>query len=136
MSEADWKMILSHPNACSTLKFQPNQEIIPQGSTLGLVCQISSGSCQIFRVDLTTSVKTFITSLRQGEMFGEVQFLTNTGATASVFAGPAGADILALNGKALSIELAKKYPELIIRLYHHLCAVIAGRVVIREETLF
>ena len=132
LSEKDWK-ILMDPIGCTVVKYEPDRVIIEEGSCNPILCQITSGLCVVTR--RAESGQQMLTTLGVGQMFGDLQFLTNTPASATVSSGASGAEIMQIDGNYLNYELFKRNASVVVRLYHHLCRVIAERIIESENFL-
>lgn len=137
LSSKDWDILLSGGDGTSTkeslsslMTFSEGDAIIEEGKSYMMVCHIASGSCRIEKNLPDSDMSVVLGTMTEGEVFGEINFLTGFLASASVIAesrvdmyviGPTVRDVFASN------------PHVVIRFYHYLCTSLAKRIVQREK---
>lgn len=119
MTQDDWGHIVGSSSDLQ-YSFEPDEVIISQGCEKTTMYQIVLGSCRVLVNGKPVS------TLEEGQVFGEFQFITGHPANATVIAKEA----TLLNGISLSrvSELYKTHPQSVARFYHHLCTVMESRV--------
>ena len=116
------------------LSFSKGDVILKEGQHYSMIFQILSGSCRIEKtVKENNEYKNVILGkMMAGEMFGEVNFLTEAGATATVVAD-SNVVMYFIDGEFIKKNLIEADPHLVVRFYHYICTVLAKRILTREQ---
>jgi CRP-like cAMP-binding protein len=134
LSPEDWEILLKGDSQECMLTFAKDDVILREGQKYSLVCQIVNGSCRIEKaVPGSDGVTVELGSLGKGEIFGEINFLTEGRATASVIADEEFVDMYFIDGTYLRDQLFKTHPHVVVRFYHYLCTILASRISQREQ---
>lgn len=137
LSSTDWDILLSGGDDGSTkesskslMTFSEGDIILEEGKNYMMVCQIASGSCRIEKSVPDSEMSVVLGTMNEGEILGEINFLTGNPASASVIA-ESRVDMYVI-GPTIK-EVFSKYPDVVIRFYHFLCSSLAKRIVQRER---
>lgn len=111
--------------------FGSEDVIIKQHDEHGSIFYLEEGSVRIEQDVNGRGVP--ISSLPQGSLFGEVAFLTEAGASASVIADSYSV-VYIMDQKALA-QLLEQHPDTAIRFYRSLARLLADRLVISTRAV-
>eukprot|EP01120_Amphizonella_sp_Union-15-10_P006661 TRINITY_DN2179_c0_g1_i1.p1 TRINITY_DN2179_c0_g1~~TRINITY_DN2179_c0_g1_i1.p1 ORF type:complete len:189 (-),score=35.46 TRINITY_DN2179_c0_g1_i1:51-566(-) len=132
MTQQDWDLILSNAKYETFPKDVP---IISEGDTFQRIFQLSKGACRVETTDASKN-KRVLAKIRHGEdsqpIFGEISFLENKPASASVISDMEDTGVYILEGYLFDV-LAEHYPGLSGRFYHYLAQMLSKRLKQREE---
>ena len=99
-----------------------------------MICQIVSGNCRIEKqLPDQPDISIVLGKMKPGEIFGEITFLTEGPATASVYADDDFVDMYFIDGKYLKETLLETHPQVVVRFYNYLCINLAKRIAQREK---
>lgn len=127
LTQEDWAVLLNSSAGKSyLLSFTKGDTIIHEGMRHNMICQISKGKCNIEKVLPGDEKPTIISTIREGEIIGEVTFLRETVASASVVAKK-NCEVYMIDGQYVK-SLAGSHPALVARLYHYICTVLSARI--------
>jgi hypothetical protein len=113
LNPEDWKLVCANP---THLRFSPGDEIIREGSRDQIIYVLRKGTV---RVELLRSGSRIeVARLSPGEIFGEMAFLEETGASAGV-TGEDRVEVDAISGVHL-YSLFSSFPGLATRFYQSL----------------
>ena len=130
LTTEEWDLIFLASQQ-TNLKFTKDDVIIQQDNKYSMVCQIISGSVRIEKQHVDCSVALAV--LSPGEVFGEISFLCDTPASATVIAND---DVeLYVTSRPVLEELFRANPHAVLKFYHYLCSTIARRIA-QQEKLF
>lgn len=128
----EWNILLGGERD-KTMTVAKGDTIIQEGQKYSLICQIVSGSCRIEKeVPGSPEEAVVLGLMHPGELFGEITFLTEGVATASVIAEE-DVELYFIDGSFLKEELFASHPQLVVRFYHYLCRILSARIAQREQ---
>jgi len=137
LSDLDWDILLAggdettiKENSQALMTFSKGDVILEEGKNYMMVCQIASGSCRIEKNIPESNMCVELGRMREGEVFGEINFITGKPASASVVA-ESRVDMYVIGPSVQSVFA--KNPGVVIRFYHYLCASLARRIILRES---
>ena len=133
LSEKDWELIFNSKNGDPIISYKTGDIIFREGEQFPFVCQIASGVCRIEKS--TGAEKRVLGKMVRGEIFGEIQFLTERNASASVFAHT-DVELYRIDGKYVREELFASNPRVVVDFYRYCCATLAKRIDAREKQGF
>jgi len=129
MSTGDWDLVNAGANLVS---FKDGEAIIQEGKEHHRIYQLATGRCVIKK---TTAEGEIVLGLTHPPaLFGEMTFLENGKATASVIASGDDCSVYIVEGFYIN-TLFVDYPALAGRFYSFLATVLAKRLNDREEAL-
>jgi CRP-like cAMP-binding protein len=128
MTTEDWNELLQvnlTPRASverpeRVIEYGRGDTVIQAGHKYNMFAQIIQGSCSLTRGER-------ITYLGQGEIVGELSFLTDLSCDFTVTACEDKTSLFIINGSYIN-ELTQTNPLLAAKFYRHLCSVLAVRV--------
>lgn len=126
MTRTDWNIV---QQGFKSIIYSRDEALITQGTINSRIYQLAKGRC---RIEIAKGAETQVIGyVEEGALLGEMSFLEESAATASVIADE---DIVVyvLEGYFIN-SLFVKYPDLSGRFYCHLCSVIASRLRERED---
>jgi len=129
MASSDWDLLLT---GASLVKYKNGEYIVREGKEHQRIYQIAQGSCTIKKN--TTEGEIILASLEPGALFGEMTFLENGKATASVIAKGSNVAIYMIEGWYIN-TLFVDHPNLAGRFYSYLATILSKRLSDREEAL-
>lgn len=134
LSGEEWEIILDGDASWNPLiKFSPGDIILREGQQYSMICQIATGTCRIEKlVPDSDNISIVLGRISNGEIFGEIQFLTERTASASVIAEDF-VDMYVIDGHFVRDILFKSQPQVTVHFYHYLCSVLSQRVEQREK---
>eukprot|EP01124_Arcella_intermedia_P005670 TRINITY_DN13354_c0_g2_i1.p1 TRINITY_DN13354_c0_g2~~TRINITY_DN13354_c0_g2_i1.p1 ORF type:complete len:1073 (+),score=274.40 TRINITY_DN13354_c0_g2_i1:427-3219(+) len=126
----DWQLILK---GSRTVHYQKDEVIIKEGKKYRQLYQLTKGVCRIEKEGINKPLDLISYSSHHPEdsIFGEISFLEDGPATASVIADE-NVQIHIIEGYFLNI-LFQHYPPLCVRFYHYIARVLARRITARER---
>jgi len=137
MSSSDWDILLSggigatqKHNSRALMTFSKGDVILEEGKKYMMVCQIASGSCRIEENIPDSNMSAVLGVMSEGEVFGEINFMTGRAATASVVAATR-VEMYVIGPSVKTVF--SRHPGVVNRFYHYLCASLAKRIVQRES---
>lgn len=127
LSHHDWEYLIR-----STYKktFTKNQTIIREGEVHNRIFQIAKGKCRIEKTKDDSIL--LLGSMGINEVFGEISFLQEGAATASIVADSDEVDIYIFEGYSINILFATQ-PELASRFFYYLSTMLSSRFEQREK---
>jgi len=133
MTVGDWRLLAT--NSDFVMALAADDMVMEQGQRYQMVCLVLEGRCRVEAAgaskDGAGTART-VAWLEQGDVFGEMSFLTGAPATASVAADCASKVCVVTYDKLE--QLFRQEPALVLKLYHHLCKFVAFRIEsIKEE---
>jgi len=129
----EWNLLLGGEKRDKTMTVAKGDVIIREGQKYSLICQIVSGSCRIEKLVPGSDEENVVLGvLHPGELFGEITFLTEGVASASVVAED-DVELYFIDGSYLKDELFLSHPQLVVRFYHYLCRILSARIAQREQ---
>lgn len=135
MSEDDWSLLLNgsgdSANTSCLLKFQKGDVIIQEGHRHYMICQIVHGTCNIQKILPGSDKPTIVATASEGETLGEIAFIRETTASASVIA-KTDVEMYIIDGLYVR-SLITSNPQLVARIYHFLCCVLTNRITKMES---
>lgn len=138
LTESDWKLILDSYAGIWSVEYQPGEMILEEQVRSRRIFQISRGTCRIVKKYSTGGTSTegaTLGTMQTGEIFGEISFLAGSLTSASIIAGPQGAEIIAIEGYYMDL-LFLRQPCISGKLYHYFCHVLSSRLQDREAILY
>lgn len=127
MTKLDWNKV---QQGFKCITYKRDEPIITQGTMHHRIYQIAKGRCRIeIQRDSDTQIVGYV---EEGALLGEMSFLEDTAATASVISDEDSVDVYVLEGCFINI-LFVKFPDLAGRFYCYLASVIATRLKERED---
>ena len=130
LTPEDWETLLGSTKPILT--FSKGDPIMIEGQHYSMICQIVSGTCRIEKQLPDQPISIVLGKMFPGEIFGEITFLTEGTATASVYADE-DVDMYFIDGKYLKETLMKTHPHVVVRFYNYLCVNLAKRIAQREK---
>ena len=113
--------------------FNKGDVILREGQHYSMICQIVTGNCRIEKEVKGSNVAVVLGKMKPDEIFGEINFLTESGASATVIADDDEVDMYFIDGKFLKEKLLITHPKVVVRFYHYLCTILAKRIALREQ---
>jgi len=129
MSTEDWDLVNAGANLVS---FKDGEAIINEGQEHHRIYQLATGRCVIKKTTMEGEIVLGLT--HPPALFGEMTFLENGKATASVIASGEDCSVYIVEGFYIN-TLFVDYPALAGRFYSFLATVLAKRLNDREEAL-
>merc|ERR1711879_115202 len=118
MGDEEWRKILQKPKT-----FKEGTVLVQQGLVDDTVTQIVVGTCDVILKE--GAVSKTIAQIANGDLFGEMSFMTRLPASANIVA-TSEITCYSITRRQLG-TLWKSHPEIVVKLYHYLCFVIASR---------
>jgi len=128
LGQDDWDLILSGAECKAYLK---DEKILAEGYESDCIYQIGNGICRVEKNSDPDSPPIVLGTMTDSELFGEIGFLTNSGASASVIADENHVNIYCIKRDHIE-ELISIDPAMAGRFYKFLCLVLARRIRQRE----
>ena len=127
----EWDLLLTSPLNQSingtkhkwTLDFSRGDVIISEGQEYNFIAQILRGSCRVEK-----SGSNIPLLLSTGEIVGEVTFLNESKASASVYANEDTVSLYVINGAYVKGVLSESNPLVVTKFYRHLCITLTHRI--------
>ncbi|KAL6078425.1 Serine/threonine-protein kinase 4 [Balamuthia mandrillaris] len=154
LTKEDWDLLLGGFMGVRLETYHKDQVIMKEGHSYQRIFQIARGTCRIERQktqqqpeesekkkkkDNSNNGKeskvALLGKMRAGEMFGEISFLEQGTASASVIADENPVQLYVIEGYFLHVLFTRK-PALAGRFYHHLASEMALRLTKREHRLY
>lgn len=134
LSNEEWDILLNGNSSWnSIIRFSPGDIIFQEGLKHSIICQITSGTVRIEKlVPGDKNLAVVLDSMGPGEVFGEIQFLTDSVASASVIAQDY-VDMYIIDGDFIKTTLFSANPSLVINFYRYLCMILSKRIIKRES---
>ena len=131
LTPREWNFIIKgNPNWNPHYSFSKGEVIIQENGVYSIIGQIASGVCSIEKQTENGTIA--LGKIGEGEIFGEIQFLTSKSASASVIAD-SDVEMYIIDGDFVAGQLFQTDPKIVIKFYHYLCVTIAKRINLRES---
>lgn len=134
----EWDMLVARSNDSKCVfTYSKGDVILREGDPhKPHLFQICSGKCRVEKAVPNPKpgdpASVVLTTLGEGEVFGEIMFLTGSSPTASVIADEDNVELYVVDSSLLSDKLFQSHPAVVVRFYAHLCSTIGSRIVERE----
>jgi len=127
----DWKTILK---SAECLRFKKGEKILTEGDKYEALFQVTHGKCVVHKKINGENNYQVIGTIKNGEIFGEIDFLEREGASADVIADCHEVEVWKVKRSSLNVHFGMN-PELAVRFFKYLAIVTEKRLHDREIQL-